>query len=93
MGTELIYGAPFPACDVLKGFYIDDKTVLYFADEAALARPEGPDKDITDRTHACYDSARMPRSADKGYGFSAQVEKGVVANGSKRFTFLAWCRG
>jgi len=76
-GTELIYGNIMPPQELIEGLYIDDHFAISVMERALLQAPSGPDRDIIMKSHRAYESCYMPRAPEKGYGFSAQVEKGA----------------
>jgi len=85
LSEEVMIRYPYqiPPRGLGEGIYIDDHIVFLIAPISQLQVPDGPDKDVIDRSHILYQQANLLRSAEKGFGFS-----GDSGNGDQ--SFLAW---
>ncbi len=86
--TLLRYDRPVPCTDDFEGVYLDDHSVLAVCPRRSVHSADGPDEELTRKSHLAYERERVERAVDKGFGFSCAKVVPGTARGATRF--LAW---
>ena len=83
----LEWGRPIPLGPIFEGLYIDDHVVAAIVDRSDMGGSEGRDRDLIDASHKAYIDHKLPRSAEKGFGFGRTEGSGPRKADS---VFTAW---
>jgi len=75
--VDLLHRHPLPNGSIPEGAYIDDHFILYVCLKHAMNDPTGPDRDLLEASHRAYEKALLPRSPEKGHGFSDPAPRGA----------------